>query len=100
MSRETAARLFRLTQARIGDTLHDGDGTRVAIVNAFTTVNPRQRRPSERSTTRSSVRVPKSSACIRTTRTTSRRDTGYDAFVKGWCAGVYTGPPDRPSLRP
>ena len=40
MSRETAARPFRLTQARIGDTLHNGDGTRVAIVNAFTTVNP------------------------------------------------------------
>ena len=30
---------MRLTQARIGDTLHDGNGTRVAIVNAFTTVN-------------------------------------------------------------
>ena len=30
---------LRLTQARIGDTLHDGNGTRVAIVNAFTTVN-------------------------------------------------------------
>ena len=30
----------RETQARIGDTLHDGNGTRVAIVNAFTTVNP------------------------------------------------------------
>ena len=29
----------RLTQARIGDTLHDGNGTRVAVVNAFTTVN-------------------------------------------------------------
>lgn len=39
MSTETAARLrpLRLTQARIGDTLHDGNGTRVAIVNAFTT---------------------------------------------------------------
>ena len=38
---ETAARprLLRLTQARIGDTLHDGNGTVVAIVNAFTTVN-------------------------------------------------------------
>ena len=33
-------RLLRLTQARIGDTLHDGNGTRVAVVNAFTTVNP------------------------------------------------------------
>ena len=33
-------RPLRLTQARIGDTLHDGNGTRVAIVNAFTTVNP------------------------------------------------------------
>ena len=32
--------MLRLTQARIGDTLHDGNGTRVAIVNAFTTVNP------------------------------------------------------------
>ena len=31
---------LRLTQARIGDTLHDGNRTRVAIVNAFTTVNP------------------------------------------------------------
>ena len=42
MSTETAAepRPLRLTQARIGDTLHDGNGTRVAIVNAFTTVNP------------------------------------------------------------
>ncbi len=42
VSTETAARLrpLRLTQARIGDTLHDGNGTRVAIVNAFTTVNP------------------------------------------------------------
>ena len=41
-STETAARPgpLRLTQARIGDTLHDGNGTRVAIVNAFTTVNP------------------------------------------------------------
>ena len=37
VSTETAV---RLTQARIGDTLHDGNGTRVAIVNAFTTVNP------------------------------------------------------------
>ena len=39
---ETAARPrpLRLTQARIGDTLHDGNDTRVAIVNAFTTVNP------------------------------------------------------------
>ena len=38
---ETAARprLLRLTQARIGDTLHDGKGTVVAIVNAFTIVN-------------------------------------------------------------
>ena len=42
MSTEAAARrrLLRLTQARIGDTLDDGDGTCVAIVNAFTTVNP------------------------------------------------------------
>ena len=32
-------RPLRLTQARIGDALHDGNGTRVAIVNAFTTVN-------------------------------------------------------------
>ena len=41
VSMETAARprLLRLTQARIGDTLHDGNGTVVAIVNAFTTVN-------------------------------------------------------------
>ena len=30
----------RLTRARIGDTLHDGNGTRVVVVNAFTTVNP------------------------------------------------------------
>lgn len=41
MSTETAAaRLRRLTQARIGDTLHDGNGARVAVINAFTTVNP------------------------------------------------------------
>ena len=42
VSTENAARLrpLRLTQARIGDTLHDGNGTRVEIVNAFTTVNP------------------------------------------------------------
>ena len=33
-------RPLRLTQARIGDTLHDGNGTRVGVVNAFTTVNP------------------------------------------------------------
>ena len=31
---------LRLTRARIGDTLHDGNGTRVVVVNAFTTVNP------------------------------------------------------------
>jgi len=39
---ETAARPrpLRLTQARIGDTLHDGNGTQVAIINAFTTVKP------------------------------------------------------------
>ena len=39
---DTAARPRprRLTQARNGDTLHDGNGTRVVIVNAFTTVNP------------------------------------------------------------
>ena len=42
VSTETAARprLLRLTQARIGDMLDDGNGTRVAIINAFTTVNP------------------------------------------------------------
>ena len=42
MTTETVARPrpLRLTQARIGDTLHDGNGIRVAIVNAFTTVNP------------------------------------------------------------
>ena len=42
MNTETAARPrpLRLTQARIGDTLHDGNGTRVAIINAFTTVKP------------------------------------------------------------
>lgn len=42
MEPEPAARprSLRLTQARIGDTLHDGNGTRVAVVNAFTTVNP------------------------------------------------------------
>ena len=42
MSTETAARPrpLRLTQARIGDTLHDANGTRVTIVNACTTVNP------------------------------------------------------------
>ena len=32
--------LLHLTQARIGDTLHDGNGTRVTVVNAFTTENP------------------------------------------------------------
>ena len=39
---ETAARPrpLRLMQARIGDTLHDGNGTRVEIANAFTTVKP------------------------------------------------------------
>ena len=43
VSTETAARRWplRLTQARIGDMLHDGNGTQVAIANAFTTVNPR-----------------------------------------------------------
>ena len=42
MNTETAARPrpLRLTQARIGDTLHDGNGTQVAIINAFTTVKP------------------------------------------------------------
>ena len=42
VSTETAARPrpLRLTQARIGNTLRDGNGTRVAIVNAFTTMNP------------------------------------------------------------
>ena len=42
MNTEPAARSrpLRLTQARIGDTLHDGNGTRLAIVNAFTTVKP------------------------------------------------------------
>ena len=43
MKTDTAARPppLRLTQARIGDTLHGGNGTRVAIrQNAFTTVNP------------------------------------------------------------
>ena len=42
MGTETVARprSLRLTQARIGDTLHDGNGTQAAIVNAFTTVNP------------------------------------------------------------
>ena len=42
MSTETVARPLplRLTQARIGNTLRDGNGTRVAVVNAFTTVNP------------------------------------------------------------
>ena len=37
---DASSRLQRLTQARIGDTLHDGNSTRVEIVNAFTTVNP------------------------------------------------------------
>ena len=42
VSAETAARPrpLRLTQARIGDTLHDRIGTPVTIVNAFTTVDP------------------------------------------------------------
>ena len=66
-----SARPMRLTQARIGDTFHDGNGTRVAIVNAFTTVNPE---------TGATVRAvdyqviggaPTSSACIRTRRATS-----------------------------
>ena len=35
-----SSRPLRLTQARIGDSLQDGDGARVVIVNAFTTVNP------------------------------------------------------------
>ena len=38
-SRPRDPRRLRLTQARIGDTLHDGNGTQVAIVDAFTTVN-------------------------------------------------------------
>lgn len=29
-----------MTHARIGDTLHDGNGAHVAVVNAFTAVNP------------------------------------------------------------
>ena len=33
-------RPIRLTQARIGDTLHDGNGVRVVVINAFTAVNP------------------------------------------------------------
>ncbi len=42
MSTEATARRrpLRLTQARIGDTLHDGNGVPVAMINAFTTVNP------------------------------------------------------------
>ena len=43
MTTETAAarpRPLRLTQARIGDTLHDGNGIWVTIINAFTTVKP------------------------------------------------------------
>ena len=42
MSTETAARPrpLRLTRVRIGDTLHDANGTRVEIVNAFTSLNP------------------------------------------------------------
>ena len=42
MDPEPAARprFLRLTQARIGDTLHDGNGTHVTVVNAFTTVKP------------------------------------------------------------
>ena len=42
MNPEPAARprFLRLTQARIGDTLHDGNGPHVTVVNAFTTVNP------------------------------------------------------------
>ena len=35
-----AARRIRLTQARIGDTLHDGTGARVTVTDVFTTVNP------------------------------------------------------------
>ena len=42
VDRETDAgpRPIRLTQARIGDTLHDGNGVRVVVINAFTAVNP------------------------------------------------------------
>ena len=40
MRTETSGRPLRLTQARIGNALHDGNGTRVAIVDAFATVNP------------------------------------------------------------
>ena len=42
VDRETAARPrpIPLTQARIGDTLHDGNGARVLVINAFTAVNP------------------------------------------------------------
>ena len=42
MNTETAARPrpLRLSQACIGDTLHDGNGTQVAIINAFTAVKP------------------------------------------------------------
>ena len=47
--------LLRLTQARIGDTLHDGNGTVVTVVNAFTT-----RESGERGD-RSSRRLPGSS---------------------------------------
>ena len=44
----------RLTQARIGDTLHDGNGTRVAVVNAFTTESGYLRQCPPRATEESS----------------------------------------------
>ena len=104
MSREAAARPFRLTQARIGDTLHDGDGTRVAIVNAFTTVNP------ETEATVRAVDYQVVGAGAEEFRMYSDDGTTSPAggasrhrvrrLREGWCAGFYTGPPDRPSLRP
>ena len=69
--------LLRLTQARIGDTLHDGNGTVVTVVNAFTTVNPATE-GFEPSTTKWSVR-PGSSGCSRTMPATSRAGGGSRA---------------------
>ena len=89
VSTETAARPrpLRLTSGPYRRHAARPQRQPVAIVNAFTTVNPRPRQPSARSTTRSSVRrLPTSSACIRTTsamslaggasRRRSHRDAG------------------------
>ena len=37
---DTETRPLRLTQARIDDTLYESNGSRIVVVNAFTSVNP------------------------------------------------------------